>query len=328
MNDTVMFNDLGFLSLSSLLSIYERQQEPESKATPIDEEGISSGDEELNDENDSIAPNELSIFSPKERQLTKFLDSISETFSRTKSIPLAQTPRYIKRRGNRKEQGASQASASGLIMLQQKPTVYIAKNEGTDDEDEKLAKLLTTWIRAIAATGKRPAIEKDAVWTRLLRYCRQRLDVYVTQIESFSVADLTAAPAEGSNGAARARELHSLSAEYKTGKSSSPLRRMVSIAYESRYEPNSATLSPRSKKGGNLICFLGRLRSAYKTLKETVIQLQKSFVNLSIVCLPAPTSIRFTRGEVEERIHALAKKNRMPQPTKNQIQMYWVEQMR
>lgn len=128
-----MFDELDFLSLSSLLSIYERQREPESKATPSDEEGISSGDEELNDENDSIVPNELSVSSP-ERQLTKFLDSISETFSRTKSIPLAQKPRYIQRRkGNKKEEGASQVSASGLIMIQHKPTVYIAKNEGTDD---------------------------------------------------------------------------------------------------------------------------------------------------------------------------------------------------
>lgn len=184
-----------------------------------------------------------------------------------------------------------------------------------------MANLLTAWIRAIAATGKRPAIEKDTVWTRLLSYYRQRLDVYATQIESFSVADLTVALAEGSNGAARAKELHSLSAEYKTGKSPYLLRRMVSIAYELRYEPSSATLSPQSKKGKNLVCFLGRLRSAHETFKETAIQLQKSFVNLSIVCLPAPTSIRFTRGEVEERIHALVKKNRMPQPKKkNQIQ--------
>lgn len=317
MSDIVGFDDLAFFSISSLLCI--SQQEPESHVTPSDEESFSSEDDELNDENDSITPHELSISCPKERQLAKFLDSIAETFSREKSIPLAHAQRHIRRRSNAKGKGAGQVCASGLVMGNQHPTVYIAKNEGTDDKDKKLAEHLTIWIQAIASTGRRPAIDKDLVWTMLLNYYEHRLDMYASQIESFSEADITAAFTEGSNGVARAKELHSLSVEYKTDKSSEVLRRMISIAYELRYEPNPATLSPRSREGRNSIYFLGRLRSAYEKFKETAVQLQKSFSKLRIVCLPAPNSIRFTRSQVVERIQALARETGMPQPTKKQI---------
>ncbi|RHZ43196.1 nucleic acid/nucleotide deaminase domain-containing protein [Aspergillus thermomutatus] len=314
MSAIVGFDHLGFLALSFLLHIYEAQQDPEN---------VSGEDEEPDDENDSITLHELSTSYPKERQLAKFLDSIAETFSREKSIPRAGGQRHIRRRGNATGKGARQVSASGLVMANQQPTVYIAKNEGTDEEDKKedkkLADTLTTWIRAIASTGKRPAIDKDKVWTELLSYYKQRLDVYAAQIESFSVAEITAAFVEGSNGVARAWELHSLSVEYKIDKSTEVLRRMVSIAYELRYEPNPATLSPRSRKGRNSICFLGRLRSAYETFKETAIQLQKSFAKLSIVCLQALDSMRFTRREVEERIQILARKEGKPQLKKKEI---------
>jgi hypothetical protein len=161
-------------------------------------------------------------------------------------------------------------------------------------------------------------MDKDIVWTRLLSYYKQRLDLYAAQI-TFSQADITGAFAEGSDEVARARELHSLSVEHKADKTTEVLRRMVSVAYELRYEPNPATLSPRSRKARNAICFLGRLRSAYETFKETAIQLQKSFVKLSIVCLSAPDSIQFSRREVEERLQLLAGKKGMPQLTKDEI---------
>jgi hypothetical protein len=149
---------------------------------------------EPTDENDSITLRELSTAYPKERQLSKLLDSVAETFSREKSIPPAGGQQHIRRRGNTTGKGAGQVSASGLVLANQQPTVYIAKNEGTNDEDKKLANTLTVWIRAIATTGKRPAIEKDKVWTGLLSYYEQRLDVYAAQIESFAVAEITGAP--------------------------------------------------------------------------------------------------------------------------------------
>ncbi|GFF37800.1 putative sterigmatocystin biosynthesis protein stcT [Aspergillus udagawae] len=265
MNAVVGFDHLDFLSLSFLLRIYEPQQDPAS---------VSDEDEEPTDENDSITLRELSTAYSKERQLSKFLDSVAETFSREKSIPPAGGQQHIRRRGNTTGKGAGQVSASGLVLANQQPTVYIAKNEGTNDEDKKLANTLTVWIRAIATTGKRPAIEKDKVWTGLLSYYKQRLDVYAAQIESFAVAEITGAFAEGSNAVGRARELHSLSVEYRIDKSTEVLQRMVSIAYELRYEPNPATLSPSSRKGRDSICFLGRLKSAYKTFKETAIQFE------------------------------------------------------
>ncbi|KAF4236359.1 hypothetical protein CNMCM6457_002341 [Aspergillus fumigatiaffinis] len=304
------FDHLNFVSLSFLLQIYEAQQDPET---------CSGEDDGPDDEGDSTTLYEPSTSYPKERQLAKFLDSIAETFSREKSIPPAGGQRHIRRRGNTKGKGAGQVSASGLVMANQQPTVYIAKNKGTDDEDKKLAGTLTIWIRAIASTGRRPAIDKDIVWTRLLSYNKQRLNVYAAQIESFSLADITGAFAEGSDGDARARELHSLSVEYKKEKSTDVLRRMASVAYELRYERNPAMLSPRSRKVRNAICFLGRLRSAYETFKETAIELQTSFAKLSIVCLTATDSMQFSRREVEERIQLLAIRKGMPQLTKEVI---------
>jgi hypothetical protein len=74
MNAIVGFDHLAFLSLS-FLRIFEPQQDPAS---------VSDEDEEPTDENDLITLRELSTAYPKERQLSKFLDSVAETFSREK----------------------------------------------------------------------------------------------------------------------------------------------------------------------------------------------------------------------------------------------------
>lgn len=169
-------SDINFFSLSSLLCIYQNQQDPEPHNTTNDKGTISSDDDDENepsDENDSIMPHELSIPNSKEKQLSKFLDCIAETFSRTKSIPPAQLPRHERRQyhnAKQKGKGAGQVSASGLVMAKanQQPTVYIAKNTGTDEEDKQMADTLKKWIRLIASTGRRPSINKDHVWMKLV----------------------------------------------------------------------------------------------------------------------------------------------------------------
>jgi hypothetical protein len=57
------------------------------------------------------------------------------------------------------------------------PIVYVAKNgigsDSIEDSkrmkiDEELANSLTKWMRIIASTMKRPAIDKDQMWTKLI----------------------------------------------------------------------------------------------------------------------------------------------------------------
>lgn len=277
----------------------------------LNEPGI--GDKWEVDSEDSVTPHELSRLARTERRLIKLLDNIAETFAREKSVPPSQTKRHERRSSSTKGgRGASHVTASGLVMANREPTVYVAKNGGVDDADEDLARKLTIWIRAISATAERPAIDKDIMWMKLVDYYKQRLDIYASQIKSLPQADLTAAFPEGSDGVALARELHKLSVEYGTDRSLNTLQRMVSIAYRLRYEPTPDTLSIHSKRARRSACFLGRLRSAYETFKETAIELRRSFAKLTVVCLQAPDPRLLKRRSIERRIEELSRDNGIP----------------
>jgi hypothetical protein len=83
-------------------------------------------------------------------------------------------------------------TASGLVIDNGEPTIYVAKNgignDAVEDmermkKDEELAQSLTIWIRIIASTMKRPTINKDHMWMKLVDYYKQRLNIYASQIE-------------------------------------------------------------------------------------------------------------------------------------------------
>lgn len=154
---------------------------------------------------------------------------------------------------------------------------------------------------------------------KLVSYCKQRLEIYATQIESISQPDLAAAFAEGSDGVALARELHSLSAKFKADRSLETLQKMISVAYRLRYEPAPDSSSGAGKRASRIVCFLGRLRAAYETFKETAIQLQRWFSKLTVVCLQAPEAGPLPRNQYERRIEELAGKNGIPWPKKGRI---------
>ncbi|GFF58698.1 hypothetical protein CNMCM8927_003895 [Aspergillus lentulus] len=161
------------------------------------------------------------------------------------------------------------------------------------------------------------------MWIRLLKFYQQRLDLYASQIESSSEEDITNAFLKGSEEITSARELYSLSTQYRMTKSSSSIQRMVSIAYILRYAALPITSNPRSMKVRRTIAFLGRLRAAYETFKDAAIEFGKTFRKLKIVCLQAPAARHLTRSSMERWTQELAKINKLPQLKKKQLDDAW-----
>jgi hypothetical protein len=327
MNGILHFDENAFFSLASLLCVHQRQQQTPRQVTANDEG--SSDDEGWDPDIESASiRDELLDCTTNDKRLIKFLDHIAETFSREKSGPRTHATRHERRRktNDTKGKGATHVTASGLVLHDGQPTIYLAKN-GVENvaEDEALARSLTNWIQAIAFTTERPIIDKDYMWTRLLTFYQQRLDLYASQIESSSEEDLTTAFLEGSDGITSARELYSLSRQYKMSKSSDTIRRMVSIAYILRYAALPITSTARNIKVRKSIALMGRLRAAYETFKNAAIEFQRSFRKLRIVCLPAPTARRFSRSSMERWIQELAKRNKLLRPKKKQLNKAWGE---
>jgi hypothetical protein len=163
------------------------------------------------------------------------------------------------------------------------------------------------------------------MWTQLLSFYQQRLDLYASQLGYSSEEDLINASLEGSDEIDSARELYSLSTQYRMSKTSDTMRRMVSIAYILRYAalPNKSTF--RSMKVRRSIALLGRLRAAYETFKDAAIEFEKSFRKLKILCLQAPTAKWFTRRSMERWTQKSAKINKLPQLKKKQLDDAWGE---
>ncbi|KAJ6071225.1 hypothetical protein N7499_009239 [Penicillium canescens] len=170
---------------------------------------------------------------------------------------------------------------------------------------------------------KRPAIDKDHMWMKLIGYYKQRLRIYVSQIKSSSENDLAAAFIAKSDGILLAKEMYQLSAQYKTDSMPSEvLERIVSIAYQLRHEPMPNGLTSQSERIRRSVRFLGRLRSVYETFKETAIEL-RSFETVTISCLPPPNARWQKKGRLSRRVQDLIKVERVPQPQKRQLDELW-----
>jgi hypothetical protein len=322
MSDIFGFDNTTFLSLASLLSVCQGSQEI-AEYTTINE--VPDHDEwESETENDSTIMHQLSGSTSKDQVLAKFLDHIAETFSQAKSIP-----RHERRRSKATINGAIHVTASGLVFDHGDPIVYVAKNgigsDSIEDSkrmkiDEELANSLTKWMRIIASTMKRPAIDKDQMWTKLISYYKQRLHIYISHIKGSSKDDLAAAFNMRSDGIVLAKELHELSAQYKAD--SIPLevlKRMISIAYQLRPVAAPVGLTSHIGRIRRSVFFLGRLRSAYETFKETAIELQKSFKTITISCLPPPDARWLKKSQLIQRVQELVKMEQVPQPQKHHL---------
>lgn len=314
------FDDVSFLSLSTLLRVSRGPQEFEKRHDFEDADSSDSETWSPGSGTDMGVASESSVLSQKERQLTKFLDHIAETFAREKCVPLSQAKRYERRNSSKHGRGASHVAAAGLIRTDRESIIYIAKNGGVDGVDEDLAKSLATWMKAIAITTKRPTIDKDIMWGLLVTYYKQRLDIYAAQIGCLSESDLTIAFQDGSDKDDLAQVLLDLSARYQAEASVETLKQMVTIAYKLRYEPEPEELSVQSRKVRRCVCFLGRLRSAYEVFKETAIEFRRSFTKLKIICLQAPEAVRISKTLCEKGIEELARDNGVPIPKRKRIQ--------
>lgn len=175
----------------------------------------------------------------------------------------------------------------------------------------------------MAVSARRPTIDIDLVWAKLVQYCKQRLDVYASRISSLAQVDLTAAFTDCSDELALARKLHVLSAKYRSSGSLDILQRMISIACVLRHEPAPEPVSAHGKRARTSISFLGRLRSAYENFKETAIKFRNSFVKLNIVCRRAPEAMFLPRGQLERHVEDLARKTAFPKPDKQKLLRIW-----
>lgn len=173
------FDESAVFSLASLLCVHGRQQATPRQITTSD--GDSSNDEDWDAEIGSASiRKKLLDCSPKDQRLMKFLDHKAETFPGEKTGPRNHAIRHERRRKNTEMKGkwAAHVTASGLVLHDSQPAIYLAKNEvGNVAEDEALASILTNLIQAIPFTTERPIIYKDHTWTLLLKFYQQHLDL-------------------------------------------------------------------------------------------------------------------------------------------------------
>jgi len=59
--------------------------------------------------------------------------------------------------------GPSHAAAAILVEDSENATIYVAKNNGPNEEDKTPMETLSNWIQHMATTGQRPAISTDQV---------------------------------------------------------------------------------------------------------------------------------------------------------------------
>ncbi|KAL1876172.1 hypothetical protein VTK73DRAFT_9610 [Phialemonium thermophilum] len=314
---------VGFLSLSVLLCLRQGRQEPEGGEVAGDDRLGEDSDVDAASVHDSVTPqaDSDSELASAEKQLVQFLDHVAETFAREKNDPTSRARRHERRRGASHDRAANHVAAAGLVMVGPEPRVCIAKNGGVDDADRDLARTLTVWMRTIAVTGQRPAMDRDIAWARLVDSSRQRLDVYATRIRAHAQEALVAAFSADQSAAAAvlAEELYSLSAQYQADRSIGLLKRMVSAAYGLRYEAAPAGLSDHGRRVRRDVFFLGRLRAAYEVFKETAIELRKSFARISFACCEAPPPGTLVRNQCERRIEALAAQLGIARPGRERL---------
>jgi hypothetical protein len=179
-------------------------------------------------------------------------------------------------------EGAKHVAATALTESFGEAAIFVAKNEGLDNEDEKMLAVLNMWIQCMANTGVRPSIAKDPVWAKLLVYYDARIAFYIKRFID-TLPDLQMSPSSdmSSSFAQKLNRLHTLCADLMTeGQfefNQTKVAEVVSLANELRldlkFQPYMSTLSPgsRARTVYTTVCYLGRIRSAYETIKEAAM---------------------------------------------------------
>lgn len=260
-------DEIKFAAAASLLAIRGRQQAVFASGQPHDEYDNDSTDEEVEDDGATTKPTARLHRASFSALKDKFLDRLGELLAREKS-PLQQFNRT----------DSKHVAAAGWIDRDNDDpmTVLVAKNEGLDNRDTRMLGRLQSWSRAIASTGRPPAIRTDALWIGnktgegLLEYSRSRLEYYISQINQLDNAMETLAVQAGVYGPVITC-LQSLCKGFKWDSTIHQLSDIVNIAYQIRYTSWKLTGSSKAPKALRAMLMIGRLRAAYECFKATAL---------------------------------------------------------
>lgn len=220
----------------------------------------------------------------------KFLDRLSEVLSREKG------PKHV-------------AAAAWIHPSHGSPTtILVSKNEGLDKHDSRMLARLQIWLRAVSKTGKVPGIGQDGIWNSaageegLVKYYRNRLKYYASQISSFDMKALDA----GTPIIGQLQHLHSLCSMLKDKPTVLRLSDAVNAAYELRYTTEWHRLDKiHTTDLWKPVLLLGRLRAAYEYFKRAALSFP-DFESIELTSIVSPEPCNINRNRFRKQLQSLA----------------------
>jgi hypothetical protein len=289
-----------FAAAASLLAIHTQQRSVCMPPLLPAGDDDSSGEEDNDDDWQTTIPRER-IHRAKAQDLKdKFLNRLSEVLAREKTANSRQ-----------KQSKAKHVAAAAWIHsdYDSPTTILLAKNEGLDERDLRLLARLQIWLRAILATGKAPAIEKDTIWVGLadkqglIEYSRCRLEFYISQISQYKL-DAGRLGADASP-AGRFQRLWWLCSMFDKSPTVSALGEIVNLAYELRCTHWRHLNQTHPAKVVKAILMLGRIRVAYECFKTTAFSFPE-FKSIELKAVEAPYKIGIEVTTFRKQVRSLA----------------------
>jgi hypothetical protein len=261
------FEERWFHILACLLARIRQQQDTNTgitlgtgSATPLEEDDESdTGD----DENATTTPRNIAKENGKPKLLRKFLDRLAEVMAHEIAPDMK----------------ADDVCATGILEYEDHVKVFVAKNGGLRDDDNKMMKHLQIWLRTLSVLGERRDVKRDEMWKKMVIWSEPRLLYYRKTLASiFQHTGIIWSSSDMSP--LIDRKLAALQ-EFCSNEPDAPVEKFVeqwteiiTICYELRYEPVlESYLKDRFNKRGILalekasalwrnLAFLGRLRAA------------------------------------------------------------------
>ncbi len=297
--------ELEFAATATLLAVRAKQQSLFASEQP-DIEVSDESESGCNQEEEWATSRLVARLTTCSRDaLTdKFLDRLGEIFSREKSDV---------QHGSR--QGSKHVAATAWIRsaTQSPLTIILAKNEGLDDRDRKMASQLQVWFRTVAATGRHSPVPTDIIWigdTGLVEYSRGRLRYHISQINRLDQSMHILAARSGIYGPV-VTCLQCLCQNATTDSTVRQLSDIVNVAYILRCLWKDLQANMDHMKALRSINMLGRLRAAYECFKSVALTFEGiSTMEMSPVDLHQPVEINPTL--FRKSLQRLAREFRLP----------------
>lgn len=194
----------------------------------------------------------------------RFLDRLSELFSREKSSPQTKG-----------RQDSKHIAASAWIRpdVNSPLTILYAKNEGPDERDEQMAIRLQRWLRAIALSGRTPTLKTDIIWNSdfgLVEFSRRRLWYHISQLNAQDKLMDALADDAGVHGQV-VRRLQCLCHNATQESTVQQLSDIVNVAHILRFVWHDLRVRVKHRQVLRSINMLRRLRKAYECFKEVAL---------------------------------------------------------